>query len=138
MSKKKIAISIGILLVILVLILVFFQKKDFNYHNENNNRINTENNNINSNNSTTSSTTIKNIYTLKDVSEHKNPENCWTIIDGQVYNLTSWIARHPGGDKAILSTCGIDASQAFNGQHGGKAKILKLLSTFKIGDLSNN
>ena len=45
-----------------------------------------------------------------EVAKHNNASDCWSIIDGNVYNLTSWISQHPGGQAAIKSLCGIDGS----------------------------
>lgn len=72
---------------------------------------------------------------LSQVAEHAARENCWTIINGNVYNLTSWIPNHPGGETAILQLCGKDGSQKFNGKHGGVAKQAAVLAGFKIGAL---
>jgi len=52
-----------------------------------------------------------------------------------VYDLTKWIARHPGGQREILAICGRDGSSAFNGQHGGDARPEQLLAGFEIGTL---
>ena len=84
---------------------------------------------------TTASTTVM-TYKMSDIAMHKDSSSCWTAISGEVFDLTTWIKQHPGGDKAILSVCGIDGTKAFTGQHGGKAKIEMKLETFKIGNLS--
>lgn len=81
------------------------------------------------------SSTVK-TYKMSDIAMHKDSSSCWTAISGEVFDLTTWIKQHPGGDKAILSICGIDGTKAFEGQHGGKAKIEMKLETFKIGNLS--
>jgi cytochrome b involved in lipid metabolism len=74
-------------------------------------------------------------YTLAEVATHKNQTSCWSAINGKVYDLTSWIAEHPGGEGAILGICGKDGSAAFNGQHGGQQKQADVLATFMIGNL---
>lgn len=74
-------------------------------------------------------------YTIADVAKHKTKDDCWTTINGLVYNLTDFDTKHPGGSKEILRTCGIDATSAFNGQHGGEMKPEKTLAGFKIGVL---
>lgn len=83
----------------------------------------------------TSTSTAATAYTLAQVSAHTDGNNCWTAINGDVYDLTAWIAAHPGGEGAILSICGKDGSSAFNGQHGGRGKPEQILATFKIGTL---
>jgi cytochrome b involved in lipid metabolism len=75
------------------------------------------------------------IYTLAEVAAHSNAASCWSAINGDVYDLTQWIAKHPGGEGAILGICGKDGSAAFNGQHGGQSRPENILSGFKIGAL---
>ena len=79
---------------------------------------------------------ISTSYTLAQVAVHKDASSCWSAVNGNVYDLSSWIAKHPGGEKAILSICGKDGSAAFNGQHEGQEKQADVLATFKIGALS--
>ncbi len=86
---------------------------------------------------TTASTgTTTALYTLAQVAQHKDAQSCWTTINGNVYDVTTWINEHPGGPEAILSICGIDGSAAFNGQHGGQARPANELAGFKIGILN--
>lgn len=74
-------------------------------------------------------------YTLAQVGEHASMDDCWSAINGGVYDLTSWIPRHPGGERAIEGLCGKDGSSAFNGQHGGGAGQVAILAGMKIGTL---
>ena len=78
------------------------------------------------------SSTIPGGVTLADVAKHATAADCWLAIDGKVYNVTSFIPNHPGGE-AILRGCGKDASDMFNSRHGERAKAL--LPSFYIGDL---
>lgn len=71
-------------------------------------------------------------YTLAEVSTHATKDDCWLILDGGVYDVTSYIPRHPGGEK-ILRGCGKDATQMF-AKHPESAKALK--EQFKIGVLA--
>jgi cytochrome b involved in lipid metabolism len=74
-------------------------------------------------------------YTMAQVASHNNQQSCWTAISGSVYDLTTWISEHPGGERAILSICGIDGTEAFMGQHGGQGRPERELASFKIGVL---
>lgn len=74
-------------------------------------------------------------YSMADVAAHGSKTDCYTAISGKVYNLTSWISRHPGGSRAILSICGKDGTSAFTSQHGGQARPEQELASFYIGDL---
>lgn len=72
-------------------------------------------------------------YTMSEVKLHNTQSNCWTVVNGSVYNVTSWISKHPGGQGAIVGMCGVDASSAFSGQHGGQSRPASELASFKIG-----
>jgi len=50
---------------------------------------------------------------LTKVKKHRQPNDCWVIINHNVYNLTSYLKFHPGGAGVIIPFCGQDASQAF-------------------------
>lgn len=85
---------------------------------------------------TNTTTTTAKTYTLADVATHDNTTSCWTVVNGEVYDVTSWINEHPGGKQAIIGMCGIDGSETFNGQHGGQSRPASELATFKIGSLT--
>ncbi len=54
----------------------------------------------------------KKTFTIDEVASHNSRTDCWTIISGQVYELTDFINRHPGGDE-VLRACGTDATTLF-------------------------
>lgn len=78
-------------------------------------------------------------YTLDEISKHNTRQDCWTTIEGNVYDVTSFISEHPGGDR-ILQACGIDATDLFTGKspmgrvHSRVAR--GILSGLQIGTLS--
>lgn len=74
-------------------------------------------------------------YTFQTVQSHNSESSCWTVIRGNVYDLTTWIGTHPGGRGAILGLCGKDGTEAFVDQHGGLQQQESVLATFKIGIL---
>lgn len=74
--------------------------------------------------------------TAATVAQHASRESCWSSINGGVYDLTSWIPQHPGGEQAILQLCGTDGSAKFNGMHGGSVTQESILAGFKIGALA--
>jgi predicted heme/steroid binding protein len=51
-------------------------------------------------------------FTVSDVSSHGSKTDCWTIINGNVYDITEYIPRHQGGDE-ILAACGKDGTSLF-------------------------
>lgn len=72
-------------------------------------------------------------YTLAEVAEHGDSSSCWTVISGNVYDLTQFIERHPGGARNILRLCGTDGTDAFLGQHGGQERAENTLDEYLIG-----
>lgn len=74
-------------------------------------------------------------FTMTQVQMHNSKSDCWSAINGKIYDLTSWIGQHPGGKSAIISICGKDGSAAFNDQHGGQSRPANELDGFFIGIL---
>ncbi len=60
-------------------------------------------------------------YTAEEVARHNSKSDCWTIISGEVYDLTQFINRHPGGDE-ILRACGVDATTLFASRMTGEGQ----------------
>jgi len=75
-------------------------------------------------------------YTMAMVKTHGSAASCWTVISGNVYDLTKWIDQHPGGSGAIKSLCGTDGTAGFLGQHEGKSKPASRLSGYLLGPLA--
>lgn len=75
-------------------------------------------------------------YTLEMLDEHNTAESCWAVVDGSMYDLTEWIAQHPGGADRIIGLCGTDATAAFSNQHDGAEAPNEALSRFLLGPLS--
>lgn len=70
--------------------------------------------------------------------EHDDAESCWLLIDGAIYDVTDFIALHPGGADRILANCGKDASAAFASQGGRgehSATAVSALENYRLGEL---
>lgn len=74
-------------------------------------------------------------YSMSEVAVHSSESSCWSVVNGIVYDLTSYVSKHPGGSRNILKICGKDGSSMFEGQHGGDSKPEKILASYKIGPL---
>lgn len=74
-------------------------------------------------------------YTAAQVAKHNTSGDCWTSINGMVYDVTNWEDQHPGGAARIMSLCGIDGSSAFDNQHSGQPKPETILAGYEIGVL---
>ena len=75
--------------------------------------------------------TIK--LSASEVVTHNSRSDCWSIVRGNVYNLTSYVQKHPGGASVIANICGKDGSGAFTNQHNSQSKPNNVLSGFLLG-----
>lgn len=55
--------------------------------------------------------------TLAEVAQHHTIDDCWVVIRGVVYNLTSYLKFHPGGAGILVKCAGTDATALFNKYH---------------------
>ena len=77
------------------------------------------------------------VLSLDTVAMNDSEASCWTVINGNVYDLTDWISSHPGGASRILGLCGIDGTSQFEGQHGGSAAAEGTLESYLIGSIGD-
>lgn len=75
-------------------------------------------------------------YTMERVRANGTSSSCWTVISGNVYDLTKWIGSHPGGSGAITSLCGTDGTSGFNAMHRNQSKPEARLAGYLLGKLS--
>jgi hypothetical protein len=75
-------------------------------------------------------------YTMDKVRENNSASSCWSIISGNVYDLTKWISSHPGGRSAITGICGRDGTSSFNGRHRGDGGPASILTGYLLGPLA--
>ena len=76
-------------------------------------------------------------YTMDQVRANNTAAKCWSLINGNVYNLTDWINSHPGGSSAIRGLCGVDGTTSFNGRHRGQSNPTATLARYLLGPLSS-
>jgi len=75
-------------------------------------------------------------YKMSTVRKHHTKSNCWTVIGKNVYKLTSFVKKHPGGQKRIIRLCGKNGTTAFRAQHGTRGRANTVLKRYKIGVLA--
>ncbi|KAF3769325.1 FMN-linked oxidoreductase [Cryphonectria parasitica EP155] len=56
-------------------------------------------------------------FTVEEVAKHTSPDSCWVILYGNVYDVTDFLAEHPGGSKIILKLAGKDATEEYDPIH---------------------
>ncbi|KYR00718.1 cytochrome b5 B [Tieghemostelium lacteum] len=52
-------------------------------------------------------------FTLEEIQKHTTLESLWIIINGNVYDVTSYADTHPGGIDVLLENAGKDATNEF-------------------------
>jgi len=75
-------------------------------------------------------------FASADVSTHNSAASCWTIVNGDVYDVTEYVPLHPGGAEQALKLCGKDGTAAFEQKHGGQPKPEATLEKYLIGTLA--
>ncbi len=73
--------------------------------------------------------------TITELATHNSRSDCWIVYQKKVYDITSFLPRHPGGINAIARHCGTQGFEnAFVQQHGtSKVSMMMKVTTF-IGD----
>ena len=93
-----------------------------------------------SGNSQPSTGSLAKTYSWTEVAKHSKANDCWIVINGKAYDVTTYLDLHPGGADLILTQCGKDATNAFNTQggrgRGHSSKADKQLETFLLGTIS--
>ncbi|KAG5912544.1 hypothetical protein E4U42_002208, partial [Claviceps africana] len=57
------------------------------------------------------------LFDAAEVAKHKTRESCWVVLYGQVYDVTDFLAAHPGGPGVILRLAGGDATAEYDPVH---------------------
>ena len=57
--------------------------------------------------------------TAGELTAHASPADCWVALEGRVYDLTPFLAAHPGGAGPILACAGRDGTPEFAPTHPG-------------------
>ncbi len=75
-------------------------------------------------------------YTMAKVKMNNTTSSCWSVINGNVYDLTKWVYQHPGGASRIQQICGSDGTSEFNSRHRGQGNPLSTLNGYLLGPLA--
>jgi cytochrome b involved in lipid metabolism/monoamine oxidase len=84
---------------------------------------------------TTLGGSTKKTFTLGEVKKHNKKNDAWTIIENKVYDITTWIPTHPGGD-VILKAVGKDGTRFFKSANHPSFVKENVLPKYYIGNLS--
>ncbi|XP_033847536.1 cytochrome b5 [Periophthalmus magnuspinnatus] len=73
-------------------------------------------------------------YTLEDIRVHNMSNDTWLIIHEKVYDITSFLEEHPGGEEVLLEQAGADATESFE-DVGHSTDAREMLEQYYVGEL---
>ncbi|KAL4909793.1 hypothetical protein BDW74DRAFT_173285 [Aspergillus multicolor] len=59
-------------------------------------------------------------FTRQEIEKHSSADDCWIVVDGNVYDVTSVLSWHPGGKGPIMGHAGavhMDTTEEFESIH---------------------
>lgn len=76
-------------------------------------------------------------YRLEEVAKRNSSKELWLVIHGRVYDVTSFLNEHPGGEEVLFEQAGTDASESFE-DVGHSIDAREMLKQYYIGDVHPN
>ena len=80
------------------------------------------------------------IFTEEDVAKHTTSSSCWIIRNGKVYDVTSFLDDHPGGDDYLLKYAGRDVGAVMKDpeEHEHSDSAYDMMEEFVIGRMGTS
>lgn len=75
-------------------------------------------------------------YTLEDVARHNTKGDSWVVITGEVFDISTFAAMHPGGEKLLQKHAGTDCTDLFYSYH--RHEVLEKYHRLKIGKVKGS
>ena len=76
----------------------------------------------------------KDFYCMCQVKKHCTKDSAWLLVGNKIYDVTTYIKLHPGGERSILNKCG-GANDCTIDMKFHSHKAQKLWKEFYIGNL---
>jgi len=57
------------------------------------------------------------LITVTEVRKHRSPDDCWIVVEDEVWDATRFAPQHPGGASLILKYAGCDATKPYAEYH---------------------
>lgn len=73
-------------------------------------------------------------YTLEEIRQHNMSKDTWLIVHDKVYDITSFLGEHPGGEEVLLEQAGLDATESFE-DVGHSTDAREMLQQYFIGEV---
>uniref|UniRef100_A0A1A9WQP8 Cytochrome b5 n=1 Tax=Glossina brevipalpis TaxID=37001 RepID=A0A1A9WQP8_9MUSC len=74
------------------------------------------------------------LFSCKQVSEHNNNKSSWLIIHNNVYDVTTFLNEHPGGEEVLLELAGKEATEYFE-DVGHSSDAREMMKKYKVGEI---
>ncbi|KKK21614.1 hypothetical protein P175DRAFT_0427176 [Aspergillus ochraceoroseus IBT 24754] len=72
--------------------------------------------------------------TFKEVAAHKTKKDLYLIVHDKVYDCSSFVDEHPGGEEVLLDVAGQDGTEAFE-DVGHSDEAREILDGLLVGTL---
>ncbi|KAG7025950.1 Cytochrome b5 isoform E [Cucurbita argyrosperma subsp. argyrosperma] len=74
------------------------------------------------------------LFTFDEVAKHNHEKDCWLIISGYVYDVTSYLPDHPGGGELLVLAVEKDATFDFKSV-GHSETAQEMMKKYQIGKI---
>lgn len=78
------------------------------------------------------------LLAARQISGHNTPQDCWIVVNNQVWDVTDFLEEHPGGSSVILKYAGRDATKAYSEVHASSVLTSNLPSEKRLGMLDES
>jgi len=72
--------------------------------------------------------------TFQEVSSHASKKDLFMVIHDKVYDVTSFVDEHPGGEEVLMDVAGADGTEAFE-DVGHSDEAREILDGLLVGTL---
>ncbi|XP_069075539.1 cytochrome b5 [Pleurodeles waltl] len=73
-------------------------------------------------------------YTLEEIQKHNHSKSTWIILHHKIYDVTSFLEEHPGGEEVLREQAGGDATETFE-DIGHSTDARNMSKSFIIGEV---
>jgi len=79
-------------------------------------------------------------YSREEVQRHSSEDSCWVIHNNNVYDMTSFVVDHPGGEEYILDHAGQDVTLIMKDElsHFHTEGAYEMMEEFLVGTLAGS
>jgi cytochrome b involved in lipid metabolism len=75
------------------------------------------------------------LITLSELAMHNTAQDCWVALHGDVYDLTNYARRHPGGPSWVTQVCAMDGTSEYARFHS--KSLLRSVAGNMVGPLNS-